>query len=188
LVGIKEKNEVPIIGRKTKIFFIAIGIFFFVQEITLGILRSVNIGSIIGGIITFSALSYSIIYIVVELLFFLIGFSILFMKENEEEFIEINDYEHEFYNPTKYLKRITLLILISGLFLLFWVIPVILASRPIFWTPYGYIIIWYFLLLLLNIASVFKLHAFVITLSPTEESQSAISSIKTTSEIDLFHI
>jgi len=134
---------------KFSIPFIILGVIILAQEIVGGALRIVAIASqVLITIVTLNAIFYLVIYIPVQIFFFVIGFIVL----NKTK--QLRD------NTSKKLRKVTIRILFSGVLLLIWLIPICFTiTNTLFASPADHITIWFFLNFLLLLSAAIQLSA-----------------------------
>jgi len=124
------------------------GAIILIQEIVGGIIRILNIPEGLQFIIILNAVLYLIIVVPSTIFFFILGFIVLGKTK------ELTS------QTAKDLRRITVRIMVSGIFLILWLIPIILTvTNLLFVTPEAYSTIWFFLYGFLLISSLVQLSA-----------------------------
>jgi len=134
------------------------------QEIIGGIIRVLNIGAGLQAIIFVNAILYLVIYVPATIFFFIIGFLVLNRTK------ELRD------RLSKKLRRVTIRIMVSGIFLLLWLVPIVLTvTQFLFVTPESYVTIWFFLNFFLLLSTLIQLSALQVPRKHNPDSKTSNS-------------
>jgi len=145
---IDNSKKVDIFLGNFNIPFIIIGLIILLQEIVGGIFRINSLSIYVSVTIIINAILYLVIYIPSIIFFYVIGFMVLRVTRTLPDSL------------SKKIRKLTIRILISGIFQLLWLVPIVLTITDyLFLTPESYITIWFLLIFLLLISSAIQLSA-----------------------------